>query len=131
MEERMTICNMSIEAGARAGLIGPDDITFQYLARTPHRPQGAAWDRALESWRALPSDPAAVFDRSVELDASALEPLITYGTHPGMNIAITGAVPDPSSVVHGSPRAALVKALLYMARRPGRPLLVQPPSGGV
>src|SRR5260221_479271 len=126
MEERMTICNMSIEAGARAGLIGPDDITFQYLACTPHRPKGAAWDRALESWRALPSDPAAVFDRSVELDASLLEPMITYGTHPGMSIPITGAVPDPSSVVDNSTRAALDRALRYMDLRPGKPLLGQP-----
>ena len=126
MEERMTICNMSIEAGARAGLIGPDDTTFQYLASTPHRPNGAAWERALEAWRALPSDPAAVFDRSVELDASALEPMITYGTHPGMSIAITGAVPDPSSVVDNSTRAALDKALRYMDLLPGKPLLGQP-----
>jgi len=125
MEERMTVCNMSIEAGARAGLIAPDDTTFEYLSRTPHAPKGAAWERALRSWRALPSDPAAAFDLSADLDAGTLEPMITYGTHPGMSIPISGAIPDPSAVPDGSARAALDKALRYMGLRPGKPLLGQ------
>jgi 3-isopropylmalate/(R)-2-methylmalate dehydratase large subunit len=126
MEERMTICNMSIEAGARAGMIGPDDTTFEYLARTPHGPKGIAWDRALASWRALPSEPGARFDAVVELEAEAIEPMITYGTHPGMSIPLTGAVPDPSSVGDASARAALEKALRYMGIRPGKQLLGHP-----
>src|SRR5207244_1795209 len=82
--QRMTVCNMSIEAGARAGMIAPDDTTFEYLAKTPRAPKGAAWDRALASWRALPSDAGAAYHRAVAFDGSALEPMITYGTNPGM-----------------------------------------------
>ncbi len=126
MEERMTICNMSIEAGARAGMIGPDDTTFEYLARTPHGPKGIAWDRALASWRDLPSEPGARFDAVVELEADAIEPMITYGTHPGMSIPLSGAVPDPSSLGDASARAALEKALRYMGIRPGKQLLGHP-----
>ena len=126
MEERMTICNMSIEAGARAGLIAPDDVTFEYLARTPLGPKGTAWDRALASWRALPSDPGAAFDAKVEVEAEALDPMITYGTHPGMSIPLHGAVPDPAAVGDGSARAALEKALRYMGLRPGKKLLGHP-----
>ena len=126
MEERMTVCNMSIEAGARAGMISPDDTTFEYLARTPHGPKGMAWDRALASWRALASEPGAAFDAVVELDADGIEPMITYGTHPGMSIPLTGAVPDPSSVGDASARAALDKALRYMGIRPGKQLLGHP-----
>src|SRR5262249_43721489 len=102
-----------------------DDTTFEYLSRTPHAPKGAAWERALRSWRALPSDPAAAFDLSADLDAGTLEPMITYGTHPGMSIPISGAIPDPSAVPDGSARAALDKALRYMGLRPGKPLLGQ------
>ncbi len=126
MEERMTICNMSIEAGARAGLIAPDDVTFEYLARTPHGPKGMAWDRALGSWRGLPSEPGAAFDAVVELDANALEPMITYGTNPGMSIPLHGAVPDPALVGDASARSALEKALRYMGIRPGKQLLGHP-----
>jgi len=126
MEERMTICNMSIEAGARAGMIAPDDVTFEYLARTPRAPKGAAWDRALQAWRALPSDPGARFDGVVELDANALQPMITYGTNPGMSIPLTGAVPDPSGVGDASQRASLEKSLRYMGLAPGQRLLGQP-----
>jgi 3-isopropylmalate/(R)-2-methylmalate dehydratase large subunit len=120
MEERMTVCNMTIEGGGRAGMIAPDDTTFQYLAGRPHAPQGEAWDRALERWRALPSDEGARFDQAVSLDASALAPMITYGTNPGMGIPINGTVPDPT----GDP--TLARALDYMGLEPGRPLLGKP-----
>jgi 3-isopropylmalate/(R)-2-methylmalate dehydratase large subunit len=94
MEQRMTICNMSIEAGARAGMIAPDDVTFEYLKDKPRSPKGADWDRAVNAWRQLATDPGAVFDREITLDASTLEPMITYGTNPGMVVPITGRVPD-------------------------------------
>ena len=93
MEERMTICNMSIEAGARAGMIAPDETTFEYLAGRPFAPQGADWDAAVARWRSLPSDPGAVYDRTVTLDAAALEPMVTYGTNPGMGVPISGLHP--------------------------------------
>jgi 3-isopropylmalate/(R)-2-methylmalate dehydratase large subunit len=126
MEERMTVCNMSIEAGARAGLIAPDDITFQYLAGRPKAPKGEAWDRALAHWRTLPSDPAARYHRTVELDGAALEPTITFGTNPGMSAPIRGEVPDPGSVTDAADRAALDRALRYMGLRPGQQLLGHP-----
>src|SRR4029077_17030656 len=96
MEARMTICNMSIEGGARAGMVAPDDTTFEYLAGREFAPQGAAWDKAVAQWRGLPSDAGAVYDRTVTLDAGQLEPMITYGTNPGMGMPITGRVPDPA-----------------------------------
>ncbi|HQR29231.1 MAG TPA: 3-isopropylmalate dehydratase large subunit [Anaeromyxobacteraceae bacterium] len=126
MEERMTVCNMAIEGGARAGLVSPDDVTFQYLAGKPAAPKGEAWDRALARWRALPSDPGARFDRSVTLDASALEPMITYGTNPGMGIPVGGRVPHPSSLADPHQRAALEKALGYMGLSPGQAIAGQP-----
>jgi 3-isopropylmalate/(R)-2-methylmalate dehydratase large subunit len=126
MEERMTICNMSIEAGARAGLISPDDTTFEYLARTPRAPKGAAWERALSRWRALSGDVGATFDRRVELDAGSIEPMITFGTHPGMSIPLTGAVPDPGALSEAGARAALEKALRYMGLSAGSQLLGHP-----
>ena len=126
MEERMTVCNMAIEGGARAGLVAPDDVTFQYLAGRPAAPKGAAWDRALTRWRTLPSDPGARFDRSLSLDAAALDPMITFGTNPGMGIAIGGRIPDPASLTDASQRAALEKALAYMGLRPGQPIAGQP-----
>jgi 3-isopropylmalate/(R)-2-methylmalate dehydratase large subunit len=107
MEERMTVCNMSIEAGARAGMIAPDEITFAYLKGRPRAPQGAAWDRAVAAWRELPSDAGAVFDREEKFDAALLEPMITYGTNPGMGISIGGPIPAPSN-------ATAEKALAYM-----------------
>ncbi len=94
MEERMTICNMSIEAGARAGMIAPDDTTYQYLEGRPLAPQGADWDAAVRRWRALPSDPGAKFDREVDIDVSNLTPMITFGTNPGMVMPINDSVPD-------------------------------------
>ncbi|GAB4544867.1 MAG: 3-isopropylmalate dehydratase large subunit [Anaerolineae bacterium] len=126
MEERMTICNMSIEGGARAGLIAPDDTTFEYLAGRPYAPQGAEWEAALATWRELPTDEGAAFHRSVTLDASRLEPMITYGTNPGMGIPISAPIPDPDSIRDVSQRQAVLKALDYMALRPGTPLLGQP-----
>jgi 3-isopropylmalate/(R)-2-methylmalate dehydratase large subunit len=126
MEERMTICNMSIEGGARAGLIAPDDTTFDYLHGRRHTPQGAAWDAAVARWRTLPSDPGARYDRSITLDAASLEPMVTYGTNPGMGVAITGRVPEPASISDLAQRRALEKALAYMDLRPGQALLGQP-----
>ena len=121
MEERMTVCNMSIEAGARAGLIAPDDTTFQYLAGRPRAPKGRDWDRALLRWKALPGDPGARYDRTVEIDGSAIEPTITFGTHPGMSAPIRGRVPDPAASA-GAERAALERALHYMGLSPGQTL---------
>jgi 3-isopropylmalate/(R)-2-methylmalate dehydratase large subunit len=126
MEGRMTVCNMSIEAGARAGMIGPDDTTFAYLAGREHAPQGAAWDAAVQRWRALRTDDGAAFDRTVTLDARDLEPMITFGTHPGMGIAITARVPSPESAGDAAQRAALDRALRYMGLAPGEPLLGRP-----
>jgi 3-isopropylmalate/(R)-2-methylmalate dehydratase large subunit len=126
MEERMTVCNMSIEGGARSGLIAPDDSTFEYLAGRPYAPQGAAWESALECWSKLPSDEGATFDRSVVLDANVLEPMITYGTNPGMGIPISAPVPDPEDFSDVGQRQAIRKALDYMALAPGKPLLGHP-----
>jgi len=126
MEERMTICNMSIEGGARAGLVAPDDTTFNYLAGRPFAPQGEDWDAAVARWRTLPSDEGAAFDKSVDIDADALEPMITYGTNPGMGLPITATVPDPARVGDLTQRLTLQRALDYMALQPGRPLLGHP-----
>jgi 3-isopropylmalate/(R)-2-methylmalate dehydratase large subunit len=120
MEERMTICNMSIEGGARAGLIAPDDTTFEYVHGRRHAPQGADWDAAVERWRGLPSDEGAAYDRSITLDAASLEPMVTYGTNPGMGVPITGRVPSPADLADESNRRALAKALEYMALEPGQ-----------
>jgi 3-isopropylmalate/(R)-2-methylmalate dehydratase large subunit len=125
MDERMTVCNMSIEAGARAGMIAPDDTTYEYLSGRPNAPAGKAWDEALSHWRTLPGDPGSTFDRLVELDASALEPMITYGTNPGMGIPITGRVPDPAESSDPSQKNALQKALHYMGLQPGQSMLGQ------
>lgn len=126
MEQRMTICNMSIEGGARAGLIAPDDTTFNYLADREFAPKGAAWEEALAYWRTLPTDEGAAYDTSVTLDASALEPMITYGTNPGMGIPITSRVPDPDRLPDPSQRHALRQALSYMALQPGQALIGHP-----
>jgi 3-isopropylmalate/(R)-2-methylmalate dehydratase large subunit len=121
MEERMTICNMSIEGGARAGLVAPDDTTYSYLADRPFVPEGAHWDRAVSLWRQLPTDEDAAFDASIYIDASSLEPMITFGTNPGMGIPITAPVPDPSSLTDPLERDSLAKALRYMDIPPGDP----------
>ncbi len=126
MEARMTLCNMSIEAGARAGMVAPDDMTYEYLAGRPHAPQGAAWEAALAHWRALPSDPGAAFDRTLRLSVGDLEPMVTYGTNPGMGMPISQPVPDPGHEPDPDRRAALEKSLNYMALTPGRPLLGHP-----
>ncbi|MFZ4814207.1 MAG: 3-isopropylmalate dehydratase large subunit [Phototrophicaceae bacterium] len=126
MEGRMTICNMSIEGGARAGLIAPDDTTFEYLYGRPAAPQGEAWERAVADWRQLPSDSDARFDAVVELNADDLVPMITYGTNPGMGMKITDTVPDPDAETDLSKKMALDKALRYMDLRPGQSLLGQP-----
>jgi len=126
MEERMTVCNMSIEAGARAGLIAPDDTTFRYLEGRPRAPKGADWDSAVARWRTLQTDAGARYDRTVEIDAGSLEPTITFGTNPSMSAPIGGAVPDPGSVTDAADRAALDRALRYMGLRPGQRLLGHP-----
>jgi 3-isopropylmalate/(R)-2-methylmalate dehydratase large subunit len=126
MEGRMTLCNMSIEAGARAGMIGPDDVTFAYLQGREHVPAGTAWEAAVARWRGLASDPGARFDRTVVLDGRELEPMITFGTNPGMGIAITGRVPSLDDAPDAAQRAALDKALRYMDLAPGAPLLGRP-----
>ncbi len=125
MEERMTVCNMSIEAGARAGLVAPDDATFQYLAGRKYAPQGAAWDDAVARWKQLPTDDGATYDHSLTIDADTLEPMITFGTNPGMGMSISGAVPDPASIADATERDSLRKALQYMALEPGKPLAGQ------
>jgi 3-isopropylmalate/(R)-2-methylmalate dehydratase large subunit len=123
MEQRMTVCNMSIEGGARAGLIAPDETTFQYIAGRQHAPKGRAWEAALERWRKLPSDDGAVYDKQITIDADRLEPMITYGTNPGMGISITSPVPDPSSIADPLQRESVEKALRYMGLEGGKPLL--------
>ncbi len=125
MEERMTICNMSIEGGARAGMIAPDEVTFEYLAGREFAPKGADWEKALARWKQLPSDPQATYDKTVTLDASTLEPMVTYGTTPAMAVGIRERVPDPAAIPDATQRAMLEKALAYMGLRPGQPLLGQ------
>ena len=122
MEQRMTICNMSIEGGARAGMVAPDETTFEYLAGRQFAPQGAAWDSALARWRSLPGDPGASCDQSLTLDAAALEPMITYGTNPGMGMPVSGRLPTPEAFSDASQKAALTKALAYMGLQPGTPI---------
>jgi 3-isopropylmalate/(R)-2-methylmalate dehydratase large subunit len=122
MEGRMTLCNMSIEAGARAGMVAPDDITFAYLEGRPFSPTGADWERALDRWRALPSDDDAVYDRTIVVDLDVLEPQVTWGTNPGMVAPVSGVVPDPSGYDDPDDRAAVERALSYMALQPGTPI---------
>ncbi len=126
MEGRMTICNMSIEGGARAGMIAPDDTTFEYIKGRPRAPKGEAWDKAVAYWRTLPTDEGAVFDAEVVLNADELVPMITYGTNPGMGMAITATVPDPDKLSDVSQKLALDKALKYMDLQPNQPLLGKP-----
>jgi 3-isopropylmalate/(R)-2-methylmalate dehydratase large subunit len=122
MDERMTVCNMSIEAGARAGMIAPDATTFGYLEGRPFAPKGEAWRQALASWTALPSDPGASFDREVELAASEIAPTVTWGTSPQDALPITGRVPDPAGVGDLGRRESMARALAYMGLQPGTPL---------
>ncbi|MDC4232776.1 3-isopropylmalate dehydratase large subunit [Actinomyces sp. B33] len=122
MEGRMTICNMSIEAGARAGMVAPDETTFAYLKGRPHAPEGDDWDRAVEHWRALASDPDAVFDAEVVLDAADIEPFVTWGTNPGQGVPLSAAVPDPEEFGDDTRRAAAERALEYMGLEAGTPM---------
>ncbi|MGE5222404.1 MAG: 3-isopropylmalate dehydratase large subunit [Omnitrophica WOR_2 bacterium] len=126
MEERMTVCNMSIEGGARAGMVAPDDTTFEYMSGREFAPKGADWERTLARWRDLTSDEAAVYDKTVSLDASELEPMITYGTHPGLGMKITGRIPDPDRLTDAGEKATLAKSLRYMGLQPGEALLGHP-----
>ena len=119
MEERMTICNMSIEAGARAGMVAPDETTYQYLKGRPYAPQGEEWERKVALWRKLPTDPGAVYDRTVVLDAAKLVPVVTFGTNPGMVIPIAGKIPMPEDIADPASRMTFEKALAYMGLTPG------------
>jgi 3-isopropylmalate/(R)-2-methylmalate dehydratase large subunit len=120
MDERMTVCNMSIEAGARAGMIAPDGTTYAYLAGRQRAPQGEAWEQALAHWRQLPTDAGARFDKEVDIDASGLEPMVTYGTNPGMVMPISGTIPQRPG------DAAFAKSLAYMGFEPGSALAERP-----
>ncbi|HUI02887.1 MAG TPA: 3-isopropylmalate dehydratase large subunit [Acidimicrobiales bacterium] len=122
MEGRMTVCNMSIEAGARAGMVAPDDVTFAYLEGRPHAPSGALWEQALEDWRGLVTDDGAPFDKTVHIDASALVPHVTWGTNPGQVVPIDGTVPDPAGFADPAEREAAGRALEYMGLAAGTPM---------
>jgi 3-isopropylmalate/(R)-2-methylmalate dehydratase large subunit len=122
MEGRMTLCNMSIEAGARAGMVAPDETTYAYLEGRPHAPTGAEWDEAVAYWRTLPTDTDAVFDAEVVIDATKLSPYVTWGTNPGQGLPLTASVPSPDDAVDEVDRVAIERALEYMALTPGTPL---------
>lgn len=122
MDGRMTICNMSIEAGARAGMIAPDEKTFDYVKGRDHAPQGADWDAAVEYWKTLPTDEGAVFDAEVSIDASELEPFVTWGTNPGQGVHLSDAVPNPADIADPNERAAAERALEYMDLEAGTPM---------
>ena len=122
IEGRLTVCNMSIEAGARAGMVAPDDKTFEFLAGREYAPKGAHWDQALALWRTLPTDDSAAFDREVALDARTLEPMVTWGTSPEDALPVSAAVPDPAAVADGDRRARMEQALRYTGLAPGTPL---------
>ena len=123
MEERMTVCNMSIEGGARAGMMAPDDVTFEFLANREYSPKGEAWEKALAKWRQLPTDVSAKYDTTVILDISKLEPMLTFGTNPGMGLPVTGRVPDPSTLKDAAEKQNLEKAIGYMGLQPNEPLI--------
>ena len=125
MEGRMTVCNMSIEAGSRAGMVAPDETTFAYLKGKPFSPKGEVWEKAVEDWRGLRTDPGATYDRTLTLDAGSLAPMVTWGTNPGMAVPVTGSVPDPSQAP-GHQQEALTKALRYMELKPGSPIQGRP-----
>jgi 3-isopropylmalate/(R)-2-methylmalate dehydratase large subunit len=122
MDGRMTICNMSIEAGARAGMVAPDETTFEYVQGRPHAPQGADWDAAVEYWKTLPTDEGAVFDEEVFIDANALEPFVTWGTNPGQGVLLSDRVPNPAEIEDPNERAAAERALEYMDLAAGTPM---------
>ncbi|MBP1324934.1 3-isopropylmalate/(R)-2-methylmalate dehydratase large subunit [Leucobacter exalbidus] len=122
MDGRMTMCNMSIEAGARAGMVAPDETTFEYVKGRPHAPQGADWDEAVAYWRTLPSDEGAVFDKEIFIDAAELEPFVTWGTNPGQGVLLSENVPDPAQIADANERAAAERALEYMDLAAGTPM---------
>jgi 3-isopropylmalate/(R)-2-methylmalate dehydratase large subunit len=122
MEGRMTVCNMSIEGGARAGMIAPDDTTFGYLEGKPFAPTGNAWEQALDDWRTLPTDQGAAFDKEVVLDAAALRPGVSWGTNPAQTVTIDDVVPDPSSFADAAQRQSATHALRYMGLKAGTPI---------
>src|SRR5262249_49192270 len=122
IEERMTVCNMSIEGGARAGMVAPDDATYADLHGRPHAPQGALWDQAVSYWKPLPSDADAVFDRDVALAAGDMAPTVTWGTSPQDALPITARIPDPNDIGDAVRRAGIERALAYMGLQPGTPL---------
>jgi 3-isopropylmalate/(R)-2-methylmalate dehydratase large subunit len=126
MEGRMTVCNMTIEAGARAGLIAPDETTFEYLKGRPHAPKGAAWEQAVRFWRTLPADPSARYDREVVLDAADIAPQVTWGTSPQDVLPITGRIPNPADEADANKRAAMTRSLDYMGLTPGTKLVEVP-----
>ena len=119
MDGRMTICNMSIEAGARAGMVAPDETTFEYVKGRPHAPQGENWDKAVAYWKTLPTDEGAVFDAEVFLDANELEPFVTWGTNPGQGVPLNDSIPDPETIADPNEKAAALRALEYMDLKPG------------
>jgi len=122
IENRLTVCNMTIEGGGRAGMVAPDETTFSYLEGRPAVPSGAAWEQALDRWRALPTDEGARFDREIEIDGSALAPMVTWGTTPGMVIDVTGRVPSPDDFSETADRESAERALAYMGLQPGTPI---------
>lgn len=126
MANRMTICNMSIEGGARAGMIAPDDTTFEFVKGRPYAPKGEAWDRAVAYWKTLVTDEDAVFDRELCLDANQLQPMVTYGTNPGQGAPVTGRIPLPEELEDPAERRSLLAALEYMGLKPGQPMEGQP-----
>ncbi|MFN3333145.1 MAG: 3-isopropylmalate dehydratase large subunit [Caldilinea sp.] len=126
MANRMTICNMSIEGGARAGMIAPDDTTFEFVKGRPYAPKGEAWDRAVAYWKTLVTDEDAVFDRELCLDANQLQPMVTYGTNPGQGAPVTGRIPQPEELEDPAERRSLLAALEYMGLKPGQPMEGQP-----
>jgi 3-isopropylmalate/(R)-2-methylmalate dehydratase large subunit len=122
MEGRMTVCNMSIEGGARAGMIAPDDTTFSYLEARKHSPRGKEWERALDDWRSLATDEGAEFDREIRVDAAALRPTVTWGTNPAQSVSIDDVVPEPATLGGQAEQQAAERALSYMALKPGTPI---------
>ncbi|HTY38199.1 MAG TPA: 3-isopropylmalate dehydratase large subunit [Bacteroidota bacterium] len=126
MEERMTVCNMSIEGGARAGMIAPDDTTYEFLSGREFAPRTDQWEKMLRFWRSLPGDPGAQFDRTVTINASELIPMITYGTNPGMGMPVTGSVPNPETMHDAAAKLAMQKSLEYMGLKPGEALAGRP-----
>jgi 3-isopropylmalate/(R)-2-methylmalate dehydratase large subunit len=122
MEGRLTLCNMSIEAGGRAGMVAPDETTFDYLKGRPYAPANQAWEQAVQRWRRLPTDPGAVFDTEVTLDASTIEPMVTWGTSPQDAVPISAAIPDPANQPDLDRRQGMEKALAYMGLQPGTPM---------